>query len=753
MGSYIIKATNLVPETGTVVADAGFYYTDVLNDVNEAEIKISGTSATKRSLLVIGSEIEISRDGTMEFLGFIDDIDYFEGGTVVFHASGYEIWLAKENGDYANSPWQSIASATIFNDILIESNYLSVGTIEAGFAIYFRLSTSQSLWNGITNLAKKTTQDIQVDYVTKEIDILDHRGSATSVGTFNDNISIKNVRVNFAYPLGNHILVFGKGDGINQIKGTAEDAASIAAYGRIKRTIIDLSIISTGEANKLAIAELALMKDPPKIIDFEFVNPNENVSTGDIITLNAEELSEEEVRIVGLERGVRGNNEYLTAQVTNPALKQLMKTRNKILGQLKKEQIDEGSYMQGSTVINTWGAGINAKTDYPLKVGFYVSAGFKDEANNLQINSIEVDYDIDPYNQQYGTASFDGTDPQVQNTSGDTEPDVENSSGSTAPSVSGTSSNTLLTSDQGIDTFAENVTTSWDLILGEAISGTFSFVYVDIEIEHDAWSGNDTFGIEIQLGAEVKVTDLDLTYSSVYGPFKKTYVVPIFASTTGTINVYMYSAGNNDYKGGLHVYGTDETHSHGDGSYAAANHGHTDGTYNAADHGHPDGSYDINSADLDNISIGDGVSEGASVNATSVTIYLDYFENKAITNNEGSGAGVVIEMADTGTITAGDVVYFDGRVSGNAEWATVASVVPNVSITCTIATNKSAGDFVTWTNKHSVVNAATIDEEIDISDSSTYPDVFGYWRIRIDPNSANSDFIQGIVRLKFHIDS
>ena len=268
MGSYIIKATNLSSEDGTVVADVGFNYSDNLNDFNEAEIKISGSGTVKRSLLEIGSEIEISRNGTLEFFGVIDDINYLEAGTVVFHITGYnEFWLAKENGTYTNSPWKNTASATIFGDIIGDSTKITAGTVEAGFATDFRLTSSQSIWNSITNLAKKTTQDIQMDYPNKEIDILNHRGSSSSVGTFNEHININNVRVNLGYPLGNHILVFGKGDGADQIKGEAEDATSISTYGRIKRPVTDRSIMSTAEANKLADAELALTKDPPKIID------------------------------------------------------------------------------------------------------------------------------------------------------------------------------------------------------------------------------------------------------------------------------------------------------------------------------------------------------------------------------------------------------------------------------------------------------------------------------------------------------
>ena len=130
-------------------------------------------------------------------------------------------------------------------------------------------------------------------------------------------------------------------------------------------------------------------------------------------------------------------------------------------------------------------------------------------------------------------------------------------------------------------------------------------------------------------------------------------------------------------------------HSHGDGSYAAASHSHDDGSFSAVNHSHPDGSYDINAADLDNISIGDGVGEAGSINATNVTIYLDEY-------------------------TGGS-----------------------------------------WVNRHSVVPspAATMGTDVDLSDSGTYPNTVGFWRIRVEPNSASADFVQGTVRMKYHLDN
>ncbi|HHE65004.1 MAG TPA: hypothetical protein ENL09_03175, partial [Bacteroidetes bacterium] len=253
MSSYIINIENTSGDKGTIIADMGFNYSDKLNDINEANIRISGTSETKRTLLEIGSEVFIYKDGTLEFHGLLDNIDYLKGGAISCHASGWEIWLVKENGSYSSSPYSSTASATIFSDIIGEasqpsSDSFSAGTIETGTNIDFRIYETDSLWNGLKSLINETQQDIQIDYANTEVDILDHKGSATSVATFNEGIQISDLRASQGYPQANKVIVYGKGDGENQIKSDVSshgnDSTSQTTYGIITKIIKKPTILS-----------------------------------------------------------------------------------------------------------------------------------------------------------------------------------------------------------------------------------------------------------------------------------------------------------------------------------------------------------------------------------------------------------------------------------------------------------------------------------------------------------------------------
>ncbi len=356
MSNYIIKIKNTSGDEGTIISDVGFSYTDNLSAINQAIIKISGSSSAKRSLIEMGSIVNIYRGGTLEFKGLIDSVDYLPAGGMSIKASGWEIWLAKENGDYASSPWTSTASATIFSAILGECSQPSgdaftAGTVNAGTSIDFRAELTESLWNSISNLISKTSQDIGIDYINQEIDILDHKGSSTSVFTLNAGIQMANIRVTQSYPIGNDVRVYGEGEGTTRIisnVANGQDATSKTSYGTIRKIVRDPSITTQAEANLLADTLVAVYKDPVKIYDFDVLNPNQSVVCGDVITLNAkaQDLSNEEVRVVGITKGVQGDREILTYQVTNKAYSKLVKKKDEVLAEIEKNNRDNQTYNQ-----------------------------------------------------------------------------------------------------------------------------------------------------------------------------------------------------------------------------------------------------------------------------------------------------------------------------------------------------------------------------------------------------------------------
>lgn len=349
--SFIINATNTSGNTGTLEPDVGFSYTDSLNRINKATLKFSGLGAIRKGLLEVGSEIEIKRNGTREFYGLVRDINFLAGGAVVANVDGFEIWLGIEDGAYASSPYTLTASATIAADIIGESTKFTAGTVEAGTNIDFRAQNTDNLYTALTNLTRKTQQDIGIDYANFEVDVLDHKGSSTSVATLNAGIEISNVRIDQFFPKANVVRILGKSEGQTKVCATCCDASSISTFGRISMTIRDRTITTNAEAGKLGAAELAINKQIIKIYDFDMNNFGLNVVSGDVLTLNAQSqgISSESVRTVGVERGIQGDEEFMTLQVTNTEYSRSVKRRNEILGEIEKISRQNEDYEQYET--------------------------------------------------------------------------------------------------------------------------------------------------------------------------------------------------------------------------------------------------------------------------------------------------------------------------------------------------------------------------------------------------------------------
>ena len=703
--SFIIDFTDTSGNEGSVIPDGGFFYTDKLNVINEGNFIFSGSGELKRSLIQIGSQVKVYRNGTLEFHGLVDDVEFYEGGAINAHASGYEVWLAKENGAYAGSPWNATASATIFSATIAESNYFTAGTINAGVSIDFRAIKSSSLMNVIKNLILKTSQDIGIDYPNLEIDILDHKGSSTSVETLNVGIQIADPAITNSYPIGNKIKVYGKGDGENQIvsdDAQGQDASSQSTYGILTYIIEDKTITTVAEANLLVNAEVIRLKNPREIYNFDVLNPAKDWVAGDVITINApsQDVNNEEVRIVELKRGIKNNEEFLECEVTNKDFSELTRKRDEIIAELDRKGRDNQSYMQGTTSILTFSDMINASNSAPLRVYAQIPSSFIfDEAGNRRVNSFDLDYDVDKYRRGVGTATESNVAPDVGGSSADTQPGVSGSSADTQPGVSGTSATQTPTSSAGISVYSATQQ-GQDGALGNRTAAVFMYAtsagsgvtYDTTNAAGLIYNGEGSEQtvrpkFEWPTGGSETGGPYDLSNGSIY-----TYATG-FTSASQHTGWFIFE---DDYRNATHwtctianLYKhTHGTHDHGDGSYYANNHGHDDGSYYANNHGHADGTY-ASASHNHSVVVGDSVSDAGSVNATQISEIKVYHWN-------GSS----------------------------------------------------------WDLKHTITNTgATLGIDLDISNSNTLPDAAGFWKVEIKTDNATPDLVQGIIKLKHQLDT
>ena len=695
--SFIINFTNTSGEKGSVIPDLDFNYTDKLNDLNQGKINLSGTSESKRSLIEEGSTVEIKRNGTLEFAGEVVGTSYLDGGAVSARCNGAEFEMSKDHGEYSGSTWTSVASKTIYQEIIGEFRLLSLGTIDTGVTLDFKATETSSYFNVIRNLQSKTNQDMSIDYSTTpyfKVSILDHKGSSTSVETLNDGIDITNLQVDRSLPKGNKILVYGKGDGENQIKSVyptaGQNATSQSAFGVIVWIERDPTVVSVDEANKLADVLAAAYGVATKIYRFDLANPSKDYVSGDVITLNskAKDLDNEEVRIVGIERGMRSGKEYMTLQVTSKEYSKLLKTRDIVLGEIQRNGRDDQTYMQGTTNILTFSEMINGNNSAPLRVKSYLEESFiKDEVGNLRVNSFTLDYDVDPFRSGVGTASETNIAPSLSGGETDSHKHDASDSGHDHTNSTQTSSANWIGESEGTDTGSSVSCSSgsWTTVASEYV-GSADDTSVDFYVRGDS-GGAEDISIRIRNSGFSHYVDADCQFGIYIDGFRDDSFIQIQDIKGGpcrsdTISVQVYPhTGAIDVDAFIGIYEKAHTHSISSWDVSDENASVSDSNKspglsgNAASHNH-------------NVSIGDGVSDSGSINATQVSIYLDFWNGAA------------------------------------------------------------------WINKHSILNTGkTIDFDVDISNSGTYPDAPGFWRTRIFTDNATGDLIQGIIKCKHQLDS
>lgn len=711
MSQFKIDIQSVEGTIQTLWPDIGFNYSKKLNEVNEGKFDYSSTTPLLRTLTKLGGYVIVYKNGSIDFVGKIIGNAKLDGGGISIRTQGWESNMSNDSGIYPNSPYSSTPSSTIATEIINESP-ASLGTIDSGITMDFRIAESTTYHSALENLRKKTAQDIWYDYSAYPnvtANLVDHQGSTTSKYTFNDGMDINNLDYSTSKPKGNKILVYGKGDGNNQIKSEypahGYDSASQTAYGPILYIERDSTIVSVKEANQLADKIITAYKDPIKYYWFEINNPNTEISEGDVITLNSadKDLDSEEVRVSGIQRTVGGSSEILSVQVTNKENSELLTKRDKLIGKIQANQSNSDTYMQGTTNVLTFSQMINANSSAPLRIKSYLPEDFiKDEVGNLRVNSFTIDYDVDPFRKGVGNATQQNVAPSVNGNSGSTQPGVSGSSSSTEPGVYGNSGDLSTWEYVGGSSTSTYTCYSgqWTTVAAVYPGGN----YLNQSLSANIWVLGNSGGaedIEIRIGND-----------HVYG-----YIEPGVSGSGGTVwATYCDSFRDTSmvYSGDVGCGGVGSSsdrifvqvkpftgsitldcgmglstvkHSHGDGSYYANNHSHGDGSYYTDNHGHTDGSYYAGSHNH-SVSIGDGISDSGSTNATSVDIHLDWWNGSS------------------------------------------------------------------WVEKYSILNTGkTLDYNLDLSNQGVYPDAPGFWQTRIYSNSTNPDLIQGVIKCKHEMDT
>ena len=679
-------------------------FSDILNEVNRAELNFKADDF-QRVQAQIGNTVKYVTGDNKRYDFIIDSRATTDENLIKLICLGAEEIAVNIDVDLNNlsnatnktaraGNYINLSSQLIYDDLLSHLSGWSLTLSNPVTVASFKLNDSDSVWNGVSRLANLLAQEIKIDYANQTFIIADNLGDSQVI-TLNERADFSGVpSFTEERAKGKKVIVYGKGDGDLQIKATAQDGSYSLGDKTVK--VNDPTITTDDQAQAVADKELSRLKqniEHYNIPAMSLAGLDVVFNVSDTIIVNSPSVGviNQELKIVRLTYLLEKETEYINIEVTNSEYSRAFKSQTQKLAEENLIARNGGTFNQGSGNTLTFGNSLNAKLTAPLKVVFQIPNDFiKDETGNIRVNNFTVDYDIDPYRAEFGTATYVGGDLDVSGSSSDTAPDVLNNSGSTQPSVTGTSDSTQLMTFVGSDTGSEGVSTSgWDNIMRVGLGGTYEWLFVTVKVDITA-SFNADLWMRIQFGSN-SFYEASLAYATFTGDeFAISIPIPLLVSTSSNIDVDMWAkaGGSVSVSASMEVYALNLGHSHGDGSYAASNHSHTDGSYGAENHPHFSGSYEVDSSELGTFALGDDVNEGSTTNSNSVSLYLD---------------------------------FWNGSV---------------------------------WQQKHSVLSSGvTIEENVDVSNGGQYPDTGGFWRVRVEPNSSNADFVQSLVKLKHNLDN
>ncbi|MHA1347063.1 MAG: hypothetical protein ACTSO3_11755 [Candidatus Heimdallarchaeaceae archaeon] len=680
-------ATGYVINIGTASAKQwlSFSYEKTLNGMSNCQIALDGVTSGYSSEFDVDSDVSIYKNGTLKFKGIVTGQDSMSAGGIVLTCLGIENELVDDKCPMVGSNLVRTFTSTTDNSIIstlvtsISGWTVDVSNSSAITPASFRVSASESVWNAVIRLIEQVGKDIWIDQENKKVYLYDELTTDDQF-SFIEGKNATGIKRSKGRSLAGKVIVYGKGDGDFQIVGSSGASTPV-------HTIIDRNIVSDTEADARALIEYNKLNPQLKRYNFVPTTPVDSLEIGDSgnISNNSAGINEE-VDIVRIKISVNNKGiEKINIEVTNPDFRIASKNSAEASAKSQSNYNQSQSSMQGSGNTQSWARGINAKLDTPLTIPFFVSNSFvTDEAGNIRVDSMTLDYDVDPFRRGVGSASETNKAPDFDDVSKtalhghspyETGSGHDHTNPATVSAASGTGG--LI----GTDTYAENVSASWDLVASVNYSGTYGVLWAEAKIEADGWSGTDEISVQI----EGLMVDCQIPINTAKGALYKYYIVPMFGSVSGDIDLSLFSRDANNYKGHLKVYGDNQSHTHNINSY------NTNDRVTSLDDSNEDpavtGKTDLHAHD---VSVGDDVSDAGSVNASEVDIYLDFW--------------------NTGTSN--------------------------------------------WDNKHSILNTGkTLDTDVDITDSNTYPDATGFWRVRINPDNASPDLVQGIVKMKFAMDN
>ena len=258
---------------------------------------IDGSNGIARSQIAEGNNIMFFHDANLFLKGQIEKISYDSDGNVIANGKGMETLLLRRitgRREYASTGTNVIIAELASSGLNGAAPWIVDTGLNPNFGNYVTRTEGDNRLSPIQSLSNEADFEWRIrqsgaTYGADIIDIGSQLGSSTTQRTFYtggaDQNAFKLDKEQNNELLVNRVVVFGYGDGVNQISGLASDSTSITDNGIYEKAFYDPLVTNSGFAGSMANRILLDIANTPHYPRIEIRDIDFNIGIGDVVTV------------------------------------------------------------------------------------------------------------------------------------------------------------------------------------------------------------------------------------------------------------------------------------------------------------------------------------------------------------------------------------------------------------------------------------------------------------------------------------
>jgi len=480
-------------------------------------VLIGGVEGDNSSFL-IDKEIKILYEDQPAIVGVVDDVNKQSDQVVEVMASGYasELDGNLEDLQFKNTNTDAVVTSLVDGSSTATGKTIQTGSNDGSFPFNERLNAStdgvvdfranKNQLKDVTRLVGEYSGEWYIGFdssLNPKFNVVSQRGGGTPVKTFStvrgetktgdskqNNAKLAEVDTDSKKGSFEQVVVYGYGDGDDQIRAVADSNANIVSSpSSDTKTLVytDKTIISQRQAEKRAVNLAETHTATWITVNIVPSNPNEVFQIGEVVKVDDEKIGVFDdtgdqsggFRIVKRHYKVNLTNNDVEARLT---LSNKPATFMSDFKEAVNETESQTQHMQGAR--NVWGdkEAANATNAEPLTIDFEVPKDVVDIADKNRLSRVEFNYACTSYRQSGDpqTVTASNFDPGTKVIGGDVDPagvkmersNIKNHEHAVGSSTSFGATGRGFLSDSGGFSFTNTVPSSGWVRLGGQVLGT-----------------------------------------------------------------------------------------------------------------------------------------------------------------------------------------------------------------------------------------------------------------------------------------